>query len=69
MFVGCPFGKKGWKVYDLKMGEIFVSRDVIFHGGIFSFVAQKEIEKDEWKILEENITLVLMSGMKCKCTV
>ncbi|XP_013645251.1 uncharacterized protein LOC106349828 [Brassica napus] len=30
IFVGYPFGKKGWKLYDLDSEEFFVSRDVEF---------------------------------------
>ena len=30
VFVGYPFGKHGWKLYDLDSGELFVSRDVVF---------------------------------------
>ena len=30
IFVGYPFGKKGWKLYDLETHEYFVSRDVKF---------------------------------------
>ncbi|RVW82850.1 hypothetical protein CK203_051204 [Vitis vinifera] len=30
IFVGYPFGKKGWRLYDLESGKYFVSRDVIF---------------------------------------
>ena len=30
VFLGYPFGKKGWKVYDLETQEIFVSREVKF---------------------------------------
>ncbi|KAA8515038.1 hypothetical protein F0562_018176 [Nyssa sinensis] len=30
VFVGYPFGKKGWRLYDLENGEYFVSRDVVF---------------------------------------
>ena len=30
IFVGYPFGKKGWQLYDLESSEYFVSRDVIF---------------------------------------
>jgi len=30
VFLGYPFGKKGWKVYDLETQEIFVSGDVKF---------------------------------------
>jgi len=31
LFVGYPFGQKGWKMFDLESHEYFVSRDVIFH--------------------------------------
>ncbi|RVW23158.1 Retrovirus-related Pol polyprotein from transposon TNT 1-94 [Vitis vinifera] len=30
IFIGYPFGKKGWRLYDLESGEYFVSRDAIF---------------------------------------
>lgn len=30
VFVVYPFGKHGWKLYDLDSGEFFVSRDVVF---------------------------------------
>jgi len=30
VFLGYPFGKKGWRVYDLETCETFVSKDVIF---------------------------------------
>ena len=39
MFIGYPFGKKGWKLYDLESKEIFVSRDVIFYEDIFPFIS------------------------------
>ena len=35
VFVGYPFGKKRWKVYDLERKEIFVSRDIEFCEEIF----------------------------------
>ena len=31
IFIGYSFGKKSWKLYDLKNHEIFESRDVKFH--------------------------------------
>ncbi|CAH9140336.1 unnamed protein product [Cuscuta epithymum] len=37
VFVGYPHGKKGWKVYDFATGDIFVSRDVLFHEHEFPF--------------------------------
>lgn len=30
IFVGYPFRKKGWKLYDLEENESLVSRDVVF---------------------------------------
>lgn len=37
VFVGYPFGKKGWQLYDLENNELFVSRDVIFREEEFPF--------------------------------
>ncbi|KAL8126916.1 hypothetical protein AgCh_014006 [Apium graveolens] len=37
VFVGYPFGKKGYKVYDLHTRQIFVARDVSFYEDIFLF--------------------------------
>jgi hypothetical protein len=37
IFLGYPFGKKGWKLFDLEKEELFISRDVIFHENIFPF--------------------------------
>ena len=42
MFIGYPYGKKGWKVYDLETGDLFVSRDVIFDEQHFPFVENKK---------------------------
>ncbi|XP_024006537.1 uncharacterized protein LOC112083045 [Eutrema salsugineum] len=39
VFVGYPFGKKGWKVYDVERKEFLVSRDVIFNEDVFLFAA------------------------------
>jgi len=37
--VGYPYGKKGWKVYDIQTMEIFVSRNVIVHEDIYPFAS------------------------------
>ena len=37
IFVGYSQGKKGWKLYDLNIGDYFVSRDVKFYETEFSF--------------------------------
>lgn len=38
VFVGYPFGKKGWYLFDLDTKQFFVSRDVKFYEDIFPFV-------------------------------
>ena len=43
VFIGYPYGQKGYKVYDLENEITFVSRDVIFHENIFPF---SQITKD-----------------------
>lgn len=42
VFVGYPHGKKGWKLYDLETGEIFVSRDVKLHENEFPFATTQQ---------------------------
>ncbi|KAJ4812357.1 Retroelement pol polyprotein-like [Rhynchospora pubera] len=37
VFVGYPFGKKGWQVYDLETKEFIVTRDVVFCEDEFPF--------------------------------
>ncbi|RVW83549.1 Retrovirus-related Pol polyprotein from transposon RE2 [Vitis vinifera] len=37
VFLGYPFGKKGWKLFDLDTKELFVSRDVKFFEDVFQF--------------------------------
>ncbi|XP_010470454.1 PREDICTED: uncharacterized protein LOC104750360 [Camelina sativa] len=37
MFVGYPFGKKGWKVYDLERNEFIISRDMVFNEDVFPY--------------------------------
>ncbi|KAJ8626780.1 hypothetical protein MRB53_020087 [Persea americana] len=37
VFVGYPYGQKGWRLYDLDKCEYFVSRDVVFSENVFPF--------------------------------
>ena len=37
VFVGYPYGQKGYRVFDFQSKKIFTSRDVIFHEHIFPF--------------------------------
>ena len=47
VFVGYPKGQKGWTVYNLKTGEIYVSRDVVFYEDIFPYVSQEKDSSSE----------------------
>lgn len=38
VFIGYPFGKKGYKVYNLETHKVQVSRDIIFHETIFPYL-------------------------------
>ena len=40
VFVGYPYGKKGWRLYDMEKEEFFISRDVIFYEDQFPFAQQ-----------------------------
>ena len=42
IFIGYPHAKKGWKLYDLEIGDVFISRDVLFDEKNFPFHASKE---------------------------
>jgi len=37
VFIGYPYGKKGWRLYDIETNEFFVSRDVKFSETDFPF--------------------------------
>lgn len=37
LFLGYPYGTKGYKVYDLDTGKTFISRDVLFHEHVFPY--------------------------------
>jgi len=43
IFHGYPFGMKGYKLYDLHLHTVFVSRDVVFHENIFPFALKHPI--------------------------
>ena len=40
VFLGYPYGKKGWKLFDLEKEVVFTSRDVIFQEKVFPFAVQ-----------------------------
>ena len=37
VFIGYPYGQKGYRVYDITTGKIYTSRDVIFHEFTFPY--------------------------------
>ena len=46
VFVGYPYGTKGWRMYDLELGVFFNSRDVVFCENEFPFAAEIPSEND-----------------------
>ncbi|PKI71938.1 hypothetical protein CRG98_007666 [Punica granatum] len=44
IFIGYPFGKKGWRVYDLESHETFISRDMHFNEADFPFSREQPTE-------------------------
>lgn len=53
IFIGYPHGKKGWKLYDLESGDIFVSHDVTFHDEIYQFAYNEKLENGVLSNLEQ----------------
>ncbi|XP_013601479.1 PREDICTED: uncharacterized protein LOC106308924 [Brassica oleracea var. oleracea] len=47
IFVGYPFGKKGWRVYDVETNEFLVSRDVVFKVDVFPYKEAVLTQVDE----------------------
>ncbi|KAH9625378.1 hypothetical protein KSS87_011449, partial [Heliosperma pusillum] len=42
VFIGYPFGQKGYKLYDLDTHTCFTSRDVVFKEGVFPYVTENQ---------------------------
>ena len=49
VFVGYPYGKKGWSLYDLNSGELFVLRDVVFKEHAFPYMNKCTSEQTKMK--------------------
>ena len=47
VFIGYPYGKKGWRLYDLEKNQFFVSRDVVFIENEFPYKFEAEEENTE----------------------
>nr|XP_016476182.1 PREDICTED: uncharacterized protein LOC107797775 [Nicotiana tabacum] len=48
VFLGYPFGKKGYRVLNLATQQIVMSRDVVFHEAVFSFALQQISSSSEF---------------------
>ena len=44
IFMGYPYGQKGWRVYDIEKKKLFVSRYIVFQETVFPFLASKRLE-------------------------
>lgn len=58
VFLGCPFGKKWWRFYNIKHKKFIISRDVVFDESIFPYVTEK---------LENTNSMHGIQGMRLKC--
>ncbi|XP_010473846.1 PREDICTED: uncharacterized protein LOC104753269 [Camelina sativa] len=47
VFMGYPYGKKGWRLYDLEKAQFFVSRDVVFSETEFPYAFVHADEPEE----------------------
>ena len=53
VFLGYPFGIKGYKVLDLSTNAVFISRDVVFHENIFPFIDGKVLISNPFTSITE----------------
>jgi len=58
VFIGYPYGKKGWRLYDLEKYQFFVSIDVVFYENEFPF--KSEVEEE---IAEEELELLNLQSL------
>lgn len=52
VFMGYPYGKKGWKLYDMDTGDFFVSRDVVFKESEFPFLLEVSKEDEDLSLTQ-----------------
>ena len=63
VFLGYPYAKKGWTLYDLETHEIFASRDVTFFEDVFPFSelpspsSPKEVEYEGNRLVDYDVVL------------
>ncbi|XP_019084216.1 PREDICTED: uncharacterized protein LOC109125890 [Camelina sativa] len=64
LFIGYPFGKKGWSLYDLASGEVFVSRDVVFVENTFPLLTEKV--EETWRQEMEDFDCVIAGNREAE---
>ena len=47
IFLGYPYGMKGYKLYDLNLHTVFISKDVVFHENIFHFALKNPLSAND----------------------
>ena len=52
---GIRIVKKVWRLYDIEIGDVFASRDVIFHKETYLFATKELLENGELSKLEQHL--------------
>src|ERR1051325_8198555 len=55
VFVGYPFGKKGWRLFDLDIKEFFALRDVKFFEEVFPFRCPEDVNTPDNEHVDQEI--------------
>ena len=51
IFIGYPFGTKGYKLFDLETNTFLISRDVVFHETVFPFFSDLKSSSDSSQVV------------------
>lgn len=68
MFVGYPYGQKGWHLFDLELQEFSVSRDVVFHESEFLYASVVSVDGEQnsdpmlWALSNDVLGLIDILG-------
>lgn len=60
VFVGYPFGKKGWRLYDLENEDYFESCDVVFCENEFPFSTNVSNVQDDLNLLQKPCGMIAL---------
>ena len=67
IFLGYPFGYKGYKLLDLESNKIYIIRNVIFHETIFPF-ANSQVAIDVFDLFHDRVLPVSLPYPIPECT-